>query len=307
MDSRPRKDGQDPAAKLTNAVSNHYETLGVAKTATPEELKSAFRKLAKQHHPDLGGDAAKFQQINEAYETLSDPQKRAHYDHVSTRPQQDPFGGDPDPFGFGFAYNPMNEAFTQHFNFVFRNGEGAQMNRQLRNKNLRISLEMGLLDTLEEQHKVFDIRLSNGTDHLDIKIPAGVADGNVLSIKGKGDNEHANVPRGNLEIAIKVLPHPIFTRQGDNISMDMTIDCFEAILGKDVEIDCPSGKRISLRIPAGTQNGTVFGVSDEGFPSSPRFNRGRLLIRVNVRVPQNLTPEQLVLVKDIHDMRPVNS
>ena len=286
-------------------MNNYYDILGVAKTATPEELKAAFRKLAKTHHPDVGGDPEKFKEINEAYNCLSDPQSRAGYDRSSQRTtNHNNFHHDPDPFGFGFNH-PINDIFNQHFSFVF-NQEGMQRQQQ-RNRNLRIVLEMDLLDTLEEQTKVFDIRLTNGKESMEVKIPAGIADGQSLSIRGKGDNEFPNSPRGNLEILIKVRPHERFTRQDNNILCDLTIDCFEAILGTDMELVCPSGKRISLRIPAGTQNGTVFGISDEGFPTTPRFNRGKLLVRINTLIPKNLTPDQIILVREIQKKQPVNS
>ena len=281
---------------------NHYETLGVAKTATPEEIKSAYRKLAKAHHPDLGGDTAKFQEITEAYETLSDPQKRAYYDHQGSRPHPGAQAHPGNPFENDFVFNHVfHDIFGDQFAHVFT------QQRVQRNRNLRIVLEMDLLETLEEQIKIFDIRLSNGKEGMEVKIPAGIGDGQVISIKGKGDNEFPNVPRGNLEIAVKVRPHDRFQRQDNNILCDMTIDCFEAILGTDVELDCPSGKRISLRIPAGTQHGTVFGITDEGFPTYPKFTRGKLLVRINTLIPKNLTPDQIILVKEIQKKQPVNS
>jgi DnaJ-class molecular chaperone len=106
---------------------------------------------------------------------------------------------------------------------------------------------------------------------------------------------------------VKVLPDPKFSRQDSNLLMDTTIDCFDAVLGTEIEFSTPSGKILNMRVPAGTQNGTVFGISDEGFPTSPRFNRGKLLVRVNVLIPKNLTPEQIVLVKEIQKKYPVNT
>ena len=285
-------------------MSNYYETLGVAQTATPEELKAAFRKLAKTHHPDVGGDSEKFKEINEAYNCLSDPQSRAGYDRGSHRTtDHQNFHHDPDPFGFGFRH-PINDVFNQHFSFHFGPDGVRQQNR---NKNLRINLEMPLLDTLEEQSKIFDIRLSSGKETIELKIPAGIQDGSVITLRGKGDNEFKEIPRGNLEIAIKVLLDSKFSRQDSNLLMDTTIDCFDAVLGTEIEFETPSGKQLNMRIPAGTQNGTVFGISDEGFPTSPRFNRGKLLVRVNVLIPKNLTPEQIVLVKEIQKKYPVNT
>lgn len=265
-------------------------------------MKSAYRRLAKQHHPDLGGDPEQFKIINEAYDVLSDANKRAHYDHQL----KNPFGQHAhyNPFGHGES-NPFDDIF-QNFHFAFNQDAFQQQARQ-RNRNLRIVLEMDLLETIEEQNKIFDIRLSQGKETIEVKIPAGIQDGQILSLRGKGDNEFPSAPRGNLEIVIKVRPHDRFVRQDNNILTDVTIDCFDAVLGTDIQLDTPSGKAISMRIPAGTQNGAVFGISDEGFPTSPRFNRGKLLVRINTLIPKNLTPEQIILVREIQKKQPVNS
>jgi curved DNA-binding protein len=282
---------------------NHYETLGVAKTATPEELKAAYRKMAKTHHPDLGGDTAKFQQITEAYETLSDPQKRAFYDHHGSRPN--PGQAHPgNPFENDFVFNhAFHDIFGDQFAHIFTH----QTRQQPKNRNLRIIFEMDLLETLNDHNKVFDLRLSNGSDRIELGIPAGIRHDQVITVRGRGDNEFPNFPRGNLEIVIRVRPDDRFIRQDDNILTDVTIDCFDAILGVDLELDTPTEKRISMRVPAGTQNGTIFGITDEGFPTYPKSNRGKLLVRINVLVPKALTTEQILLVKEIQRSKPVNS
>jgi curved DNA-binding protein len=273
----------------------HYATLGVDQTATPEQLKSAFRQLAKKHHPDLGGDPEKFKQLNEAYDILNDTEKRAHYDFQLSHSHQ--------PYSFVFENHFDAGSVFNQFQEVF----GHTARRQVRNRNIRVVLDMDLLDTLHDQVKLLDIRLSRSQESLEVHVPAGIEHDTVLSAIGHGDNEHLNLARGNLEIVIKIRPHARFYRQNENLVTDVTIDCFSAVIGTDIELDTPTGKKISMRIPAGTQNGSVFGVPDEGFPANSKNVKGKLLIRINILIPKNLTPDQMILVKEIQKKQPVNS
>lgn len=280
----------------------HYDTLGVMKTATPEELKSAYRKLVKEHHPDRGGDITKFQEISEAYETLTNVNKKAHYDYQLKQTH---------PSNNQSQYSKNTKSFFRDFEFTFSNDEGIFKSysdtQRIKNKNIRINLEIPFLDTLDEQIKFLDIKLSQGSETLEVKIPAGIENNTTLTLRNRGDNEHYHLPRGHLEIVVKVLSNDKFFRQGDNIVTDITIDCFEAIVGTEITLDTPQYKKISLKVPAGTQNNNIFGVTDLGFPTYPKNTRGKLLIKINVLVPKNLTNEQLVLIKEIIKLKPINS
>ena len=284
----------------------HYATLGVADTATPEEVKSAYRKLAKQHHPDLGGDVTKFQQISEAYETLADANKRAHYDHTLRNPQPQFHQGFPGGFQFhhnfnDHVFNDINDQFSQMFGFNFRAAQQVP-----RNRNVRIQLELDFLETLDNCDKTIEYRVSNGIETFTLTLPAGIQDQTLLQMAGRGDNANTAVPRGNLEILVRVRSHPKFNKLDDHVITDVTIDCFQAITGYEVEMSTPRGKTIRLSIPAGTQSGTQFGITDEGFM---RGNRtiGKLIVKVNVMIPTALTKEQINLVQQIQLIKPVNT
>ena len=286
---------------------SHYETLGVANSATPEEIKSAYRKLAKEHHPDLGGDVTKFQQISEAYETLSDGDKRAHYDYQSRNPQ--PQFNQHAPGGFQFhhnfgdnpdAFQHINEQFSQMFGFQFRHPQTPK------NRNIRIQLDLEFLETLDAFQKTIEYNLTNGKETITLDLPAGINDNTVLQVAGRGDNANTAVPRGTLDIIVRVKPHTKFTKVDDHILSDITIDCFQAILGHGVELDTPRGKKINLKIPAGTQSGTQFGITDEGF-SRPNRSMGKFIIKVNVMIPSVLTKEQLELIEKVQNIKPINT
>jgi curved DNA-binding protein len=290
---------------------SHYETLGVSENATPEELKSAFRKLAKQHHPDMGGDQAKFQQINEAYSTLSDPNSRAHYDHTRRNPQHNhnPFNHNPYAqaqhrefhFNFGGGPDPMS-AFHDQFFSQF----GFNVRQQPKNRNIRVNIELDFLETLNQQTKVIEFKTTNNIDTLQLQIPAGIENGNIFTLAGRGDDANTAIPRGNLEVHIHVRQHDRFLRIGENIVEEITIDCFQAITGCRIPVSLPSGKTIELNIPGGTQHQSQFGITDEGFPRQ-NGTRGKYIAKINIRIPTLLTAKQLELIEEIQKIKPINA
>jgi len=286
---------------------SHYDTLGVNQNASQDEIKAAFRKLAGQHHPDRGGDQAKFKEINEAYNNLGDPNKRAQYDQQQ-RGGFNPFGhggggGNPFEFHFNVGGNPggnpfdMNDIFHQ-FGFQSRNA--------VRNRNLRMELDLDFLSTLNAQQKVVQYNTSQGPETIQLDLPAGVENNTMFSVNGRGDNQHTNLPRGALEVLIRVAPHPRFQRMNEHVLEDITIDSFQAIIGHTLQLQTPMGKTIELTVPAGTQHGAQFAVTDEGFPR-PNGTRGKYLIRVSVLTPTALTSDQLNLLAEIMRLRPVNT
>lgn len=273
---------------------NYYEVLGVPKTATPEEIKRAYRKLASQHHPDKGGDTAKFQQVEEAYRTLSDPQKRQEYDNPA--PQMGPGG-----FHFNFGNADLNDIFAQ---FGFGAGGPFARHAQRRNPDIRTEIVLGLQETLYNQNKTVSVRTASGErQNVDVQIPKGITSGTTIKYPGLGDNMFQNLPAGDLYITVNVLRHPNYQVAGLDLITNLTIDCFQAIIGSEQTVIGLDGKTFIIKTPAGCQNGTKLKISGEGLHGFQQDTKGNLLVQVTVTVPTNLSNEQLDLVRLIQNQR----
>lgn len=275
-----------------------YETLGVSRTATVDEIKSAYRKLAKKYHPDLGGDPEKFKELNQANDILSDPNKKAQYDNGGFNQQ------------FQQGANAYRSGTHFHFEDIFNNEDfmnifaqaagfpGAR--RKPRNSNIRIRMSLPLESILQEQIKNIDINTGNGNKQVEIKIPAGIHDGAVITYRGMGQQTHTDQPAGDLMVEITISTHERFTRMNEDLHSNVTIDCFKATLGTSIEFLTIRGKRVKVTIPPGCQSGTVLRLPGEGLPS---LNRNKFIgsqyIRVNISVPTNLTNEQIELVRQL--------
>jgi curved DNA-binding protein len=271
---------------------NYYETLGVSKNATPDEIKRAFRKLASQHHPDKGGDTQKFQEIQAAYDTLGDPEKKAAYDNP--QPQFQQFGGMPSGFedifnAFGGG-NPFGDMFGRR-----------PQRQQPRNKTLNLQTAISLEDAFFGKDLTLSVTLPTGREQLcEIKVPKGIQDGMTLRLAGMGDDSYPDFPRGDIHLTIKIIPHNTFLRQGDDLIRNLDVDAIDAILGKTYHVDTIGGKTLELKINPGTQPGQILAAHGYGMPSinDNRFV-GRMLIQVQIRIPVNLTEEQKIKLREI--------
>ena len=269
---------------------NYYEVLGIAKTATPDEIKRAYRKLASQHHPDKGGDTAKFQQVEEAYRVLSDPQKRAEYDN----PVQQ-MG--PNHFHFNFGQGNVEDIFAQFGFDMFGRRHPPQPRR---NKDIRSELVMTLKDTLSDQNKTLSIKTANGTrQNVDIMVPRGITSGTTMKYPGMGDNMFENLPRGDLYITIHVMADPSYQVSGLDLITSLTIDCFQAILGCEQTVVGLDGKEFVIQTPQGCQHGTKLKISGEGLYGFQNDIKGSLFVNVNIRIPTDLSEDQKQLIKTI--------
>ena len=283
------------------ATMNHYEVLGVAKTASPDEIKRAYRKLASQHHPDKGGDTARFQEIQTAYDTLSNPDKRAAYDNPM--PQMGPGG-----FHFDFSDNQnLNDIFNRFgFNPFGGNDPFAHMRQQQprRNKDIRAQIDLGLQETLEDQHKTLGMRTPDGqSTTIDVNIPRGITSGTTIKYPGLGEGMFTNLPRGDLYLTVNVLRHPTYQPNGLDLIVNLTIDCFQAIIGSEQTIVGLDGKIFTIQTPTGCQQGTKLKISGEGLWGFQQDIKGSLYVQVNVSIPTNLSDNHKQLVKTILDQR----
>lgn len=274
-------------------MADHYSTLGVDRNASQDEIKRAYRKLAAQHHPDRGGDTAKFQEIQGAYATLSDSEKKAQYDN-------------PQPQGMHFTHGGVPPGFEDIFSQMFGGGGNPffghgfrQPQQPQRNRTLNLQTTVSLEEAYIGKDLMASITLPSGRDQLiEIKIPAGVQDGTVLRLAQMGDDSVSSIPRGDLHLTVNVAPHRVFQRQGDDLLYNLDVNCIDAILGKNLEITTLDGKVLELTIKPGTQHGQILGASGYGMPkmSDNRF-KGRLLINIQIKIP-SVTDDQKQILKE---------
>lgn len=278
-------------------MSTHYETLGLNKNASPDEIKKAYRKLASKHHPDKGGDTAMFQKVEEAYRILSDPQKRAEYDNPM------PQGRNFDFNNFGSDFDGMPPGFDQIFqNFGFGPGSPFGHHRQRRNKDLQVDIPISLAETLDNQKKTISVQTTDGHRELvEVSIPRGIANGSTIKYPGLGDNFFKTLQRGDLYIRIHVLPDQRFKVNNLDIIGHVDINCLQAMAGTDVEVTGLDGKQFVLSVPPGTQPGNLLRIRNEGLYVANQSVRGNLLVEVRISIPKNLSESQLKMVSEIQN------
>ena len=284
-------------------MKNYYDTLGVAETASDAEIKKAFRKLASTHHPDKGGDQTKFQEINEAYDTLKSTEKRNEYDTMRK------YGNSRYGQGENFNFN-MNDFFNEDtFNdfftgFSFGPGGKGQTRvytrRPRANRSVNVRLSVSIKEVMNNIDKTLSLKLPSGRDEIvQVKIPAGCQNGATFKYKGLGDDTDSKLPRGDLLVNVSVLDCDGYARKGNDVWTEKTINCFEAIRGCEFQLKTLEDKTLKVRVPAGTQPGTVINLKGQGMPIHNSLNiRGNILVRINIIIPQ-LTERELEQIKDL--------
>lgn len=277
----------------------HYATLGVAEDANTDDIKKAYRKLASQHHPDKGGDTKKFQEIQTAYDTLSDQGKRQQYDlERSGRGQQNIHWQN-----FSNEVPPDIQNIFQQFGFGGDPFAQFRQQRQKRNKDLRVDLMVPLSTTLEEQTKVISVLTTTGSrETVEVKIPRGITNGTSIKYSNLGDNLFNTLPRGDLYVQINVHNAENFVVNNLDLYTRVNVNCLLAIVGGAVNVLGIDSKSFLLTIPPGTQHGTKFRITNQGLYQLNSDQRGNLFAEMHVTIPQDLSPDQLQIVKSILDI-----
>jgi curved DNA-binding protein len=302
---------------------DYYQTLGVSRNASAEELKKAYRKMAMKYHPDRNtGDKsaeARFKEVNEAYAVLSNPEKRKQYDMFGAEgfekrfSQEDIFrdfdlGSIFREFGFGTGGRSQN-IFSQFFtaghqgrSSPFGAGQGPiHGHRGERGRDLVYELSLNLEEVAVPTSKVVTYQVNGRPETVSVKIPAGISSGKKLRVQGKGQPGLHGGPNGDLYVQIKVLDSPVFRREGDDLYIDKEMKFSEAASGTEIEVPTIDRKTLRLKIPPGTQCNAKFRLRGYGMPRMDGSGRGDAYARVIVSVPTKLTKKQKALLKDLEE------
>jgi len=293
----------------------YYDVLGVNDTASAEEIKGAFKKLARKHHPDAGGNEEVFKEVSEAYETLSDEAKRDEYDTLlrygafagaSGGPQSWGSRGQQGNWRTVTDYGDMG-AWSSIFERM-ASGEGAFgtdwefPSRKAKGREVQATLEVTFEEAFSGTEKLVTIKTGEGEpQQMEVKVPAGAVDGGKLRYKGKGGEGERGGERGDLVIATKIKPHALFSRKGANVLLDLPVSIAEAALGAQIVVPAPDGTKVKLRVPAATQDGAVLVIKGKGAPRVKKEGSGDLKVKVCIVVPKTLNEEQTEALKKFMD------
>lgn len=262
-------------------MSDYYSTLGVERGASAEDIKRAYRKMASQHHPDKGGDKNKFQQIEEAYRTLSDDQKRAAYDNPN------PFHGQQNGMPGGFHFNFGGHAGGFPFGDIFGMfNQHAQNQRQM----TRMSLWVTLRDVATGGRRPVSIATPRGQGVVEIEIPLGINDGDTIRYAGIAPGG------GDLAVQFRIHPDSTWNRNGLDLIIEQDISIWDLILGADLPIQNITGQPLTLVVPPRTQPRTMLRLRGHGLRTA-QGQTGDMLVRVTTHIPEPIHPEIIEAVK----------
>jgi curved DNA-binding protein len=309
---------------------DYYETLGVSKTATEDEIRSAFRKLARKYHPDVAKDKKaaeeKFKQINEAYEVLSDPEKRQKYDQLGANWNQPGGGFQPPPgwsgqpgggfqrYGSGgdggveFEFN--GTGFSDFFEAFFGGGRGQSAFGGFQQRTAQAErgsdVEADIMVTLEEalngSTRAVSLRRtsSNKVETYQVKIPKGVHEGQRIRLAGQGESGERGGKSGDLFLRVRLARHPDFTVEGNDVIHELKIAPWQAVLGTELKVPTIEGN-VKMKIPPGTQGGQRFRLRGRGLPGSTG-SRGDEYVKVQIQIPAKITEREREIWNDLANL-----
>lgn len=321
-------------------TKDYYDVLGLGKTASDKEIKAAFRKLARKYHPDVnpGNKSAeeKFKEINQAYEVLSDPEKRRKYDqygehweHADRFAGANASGGRQTPPGYDFSgFNFGNEGFSDIFDQILHRRQGGR-GRRATGHDLEQPVEVTLEEAMGGTSRLLNLQSQEScptcggtgqlqkavcptcqgvgslphTKQLEVRLPAGMRTGSRIRMAGQGGTGPGGGPPGDLYLVVTVHPHPQFERQDDDLLTAVPVPLPTAVLGGTVTVSTLKG-RLELKIPPETQNGRVFKLAGQGLPHLGKSGRGDLMAKVSVILPIKLSSEERALFEKLREMRP---
>lgn len=307
---------------------DYYSVLGVPRTAGESEIKSAYRKLALKHHPDRNQgnkvSESKFKEINEAYEVLSDPQKRKMYDQVGENPQPGGQGYAPPgggyqqrPGGFQYSYQGGGQGteqfgdFSDFFQSIFGGGGGrgfggfggmTEAEEGRSQLDMEAELQLSIEDLFKGGHKQLTFSYRSGrkteTREINVKLPKGLRDGATIRLRGQGKTSGGNT--GDLYLKISLLPDPRFEVDGDDLAVKVDVPPWDAALGAEISVPSPLG-HVTIKLPASSRGGRRLRLAGRGLPRKDGTH-GDLYAVISLALPEKLSPQQLELFRKLKDL-----
>ncbi|MFN8523563.1 MAG: J domain-containing protein [Chloroflexota bacterium] len=309
------------------AKRDYYELLGVGRSATEKEIRQAYRKLARQFHPDLNPNnkqaESRFKEIGEAYEVLSDAEKRKKYDRWGhdwekiEQAQKAGAGAGAGGFGTGsggFRWNPtsrgggvtfeQDDPLSDLFGTLLGGGRNRRSQARQRGEDYEHQTEVSIEEAYSGTVRVIQIQAADGSvQTIEVKIPPGVTDGSRVRVAGKGGQGRGGGAAGDLYLVVTVTQGGQFSRDGDDVTVPVDVPLYTAVLGGEIHVPTPKGTRLALRIPPETQSGQRFRLTGQGMPKLGQEARGDLYAEVRLLLPDRLSDRERDLFKELAALR----